>query len=164
MAVDFYSVYEVGFCGNWINRELPKCGIKNIIVNPADVPTSNKEKLTKTDRIDCRKLARELENQTLKGIYIPSEFHQQLRSFCRLSYALTKDQTRLKNRIKGNIYFYGKQISDESKYWSQRFMNHLKQLEFSDHMGKEYLDICLAELIHNRERIVYITKQFKKPV
>jgi transposase len=161
---EYYSVYEAGFCGYWINRELHKYGIKNIIVNPADVPTSNKEKLTKTDRVDSRKLARELENQTLRGIYIPSEFHQQLRSFCRLRYALTKDQTRLKNRIKGHLYFYGKQIPDESKYWSQKFINSLKQLEFSDPLGKEYLDICLAELEHIREIIVHINKQLRKTV
>jgi len=161
---DYYSVYEAGFCGYWINRELQKYGIKNIIVNPADVPTSNKEKLTKTDRVDSRKLARELEKQTLKGIYIPSEFHQQLRSFCRLRYALTKDQTRLKNRIKGHLYFYGKQIPDESTYWSQRFINNLKRLEFSDPLGKEYLDICLAELGHIREVTLHITKRLRKIV
>lgn len=70
---DYCSVYEAGFCGYWINKELNRYWIKNIIVNPADVLTSNKEKLTKTDKIDSRKLARELENQTIKTIYIPTE-------------------------------------------------------------------------------------------
>lgn len=113
---DYTSVYEEGFCGYCINKELNNYGIRNIIVNPADVPTSNKEKLTKTDKIDSIKLARELENQTIKTIYIPTEQQQQLRSLCRLRYSLTKDQARLKNRIKGHLYFYGKQMSEESKY------------------------------------------------
>jgi hypothetical protein len=28
-----------------------------MVVNPADVPTKNKERTGKTDRVDCRKLA-----------------------------------------------------------------------------------------------------------
>jgi transposase len=159
---EYYSVYEAGFCGYWIHRDLEKHGIKNIIVNPADVPTSNKEKLTKTDKVDSGKLARELENRTLKGIYIPDEFHQQLRSLCRLRYALTKDLTRIKNRIKGHLYFYGKQIPHDSSYWSGRYMSRLKQLEFTDSTGKEYLDICLAELVRLRDRIIFINKQLRK--
>jgi transposase len=77
---------------------------------------------------------------------------------------LTKDQTRLKNRIKGHIYFYGKQIPGESTYWSQKFINGLRKLEFTDPIGKEYLDICLAELEHIREVTVHITKQLRKIV
>ncbi|MHB9011043.1 MAG: IS110 family transposase [Ignavibacteriaceae bacterium] len=69
----YQSVYEAGFCGYWIDRQLQALGIRNIIVNPSDVPTSNKEKTRKTDSIDSRKLARELSGENLKGIYIPSE-------------------------------------------------------------------------------------------
>ena len=47
----YQSVYEAGFCGYWIDRQLQSQGIKNIIVNPADVPTSNKEKTRKTDTV-----------------------------------------------------------------------------------------------------------------
>jgi transposase len=159
---DYYSVYEAGFCGYWINKELNKYGIKNIIVNPADVPTSNKEKLTKTDKIDSRKLARELENQTMKTIYVPTEQEQQLRSLCRLRYSLTKDQVRVKNRIKGHLYFYGKQMPEGSKYWSGKFLGWLRELEFSDPLGKQYLSLCLDELIRVREKILAINKELRK--
>jgi transposase len=159
---EYYSVYEAGFCGYWINRELNQHGIKNIIVNPADVPTSNKEKLSKTDKIDSRKLARELENQTITSIYIPTEYQQQLRSLCRLRYSLTKDLVRLKNRIKGHLYFYGNQIPEDSNYWSGRFIACLRQLEFSDPMGKEYLSVCLDEMLRVKERILAINKELRK--
>ena len=157
----YYSVYEAGFWGYWINRELSQQGIKNIIVNPADVPTSNKEKLTKTDKIDSRKLARELENQTIKSIYIPTEEQQQLRSLCRLRYSLTKELVRLKNRIKGHLYFYGKEIPEDSKYWSGKFVDWLKQLEFSKPSGKKYLLVCLDEMIRVKERILLINKELR---
>jgi hypothetical protein len=40
----YYSVYEAGFCGFWIHDRLQSLGINNIVVNPADVPTTDKEK------------------------------------------------------------------------------------------------------------------------
>src|SRR4030095_8232167 len=41
---DYLSVYEAGYSGYWVHEELEREGIKNIIVNPADVPTKDKEK------------------------------------------------------------------------------------------------------------------------
>ena len=87
----YQSVYEAGFCGYWIDRQLHALGIKNIIVNPADVPTSNKEKTRKTDSIDSRKLARELSGKNLTGIYIPGENEEAERILSRLRIQLTKD-------------------------------------------------------------------------
>lgn len=40
----YKSAYEAGFCGFWIHDELTSLGIENIVVNPADVPTTDKEK------------------------------------------------------------------------------------------------------------------------
>ena len=59
-GANYFSVYEAGFCGFWIHESLTDLGITNIVVNPADVPTMSKEKLRKTDAVDCNKLAREL--------------------------------------------------------------------------------------------------------
>lgn len=70
---NFYSIYEAGFCGFSVHRALEEAGIKNIIINPADLPTSDKEVKRKSDKIDCQKLARALRNGEVEGIYIPSE-------------------------------------------------------------------------------------------
>ena len=48
-------------------------GILNIVINPADVPTSGKEHANKNGCLDSRKLARKLENGSLEGIYIPQK-------------------------------------------------------------------------------------------
>jgi transposase len=69
----YHSVYEAGFCGFRIHRRLVKLGINNIVVNPADVPTKGKEKLQKTDAVDCGKLAGELRSNSLTGINVPDE-------------------------------------------------------------------------------------------
>ncbi len=53
-----YSVYEAGFCDFWIHNKLMSSGINNIVANPADVPTTDREKKYKTDKIDSHKLAK----------------------------------------------------------------------------------------------------------
>ena len=70
-GTNYFSVYEAGFCSFWIHEKLTGSGITNIVVNLADVPTMSKEKLRKTDVVDCNKLARELRSGSLEGIYVP---------------------------------------------------------------------------------------------
>lgn len=158
----YYSCYEAGFCGYWIDEELRSYGINNIVINPADVPTTHKEKTIKTDKIDSRKLARELENGSLKRIYVPSKYHQELRSLSRQRESLVKDQTRIKNRIKGHLYFYGKKTIIDNRYWSKRYINELRDMEFDHSLGKEYLNLYLDELEGIREKILNLTRMLRK--
>jgi len=71
---DYLSTYEAGFCGFWIHKELTRIGIRNIVVHAADVPTTDKEKDRKTDPLDSRKLARELEDKSWKASISPIYF------------------------------------------------------------------------------------------
>lgn len=161
---DYYSVYEAGFSGYWINEELQKRGIKNIVVNPSDIPTTGKEKLGKSDSVDSRKLARELENGTLKGIYIPSRFEQELRTLCRFREAKVRDLTRIKNRIKGYLNFYGIPIPEQSDcyHWSGKFIKYLEEkVGFEYPSGEETLKFCLNELKHTKEQIAKITREIR---
>jgi hypothetical protein len=103
---EYQSVYEAGFCGYWIDRELKKVGIKNIVVNSSDIPTRGKERVTKSDKVDSAKLSRELENGSLKSIYIPSQEREQFRTMARLRYQLVTNKVRQKNRIKSLLYYY----------------------------------------------------------
>ena len=63
----YYSAYEAGFCGYGIHRELNALGIKNIVINAADIPSSQKDNLEKRDPIDSRKIARALEKGLLQS-------------------------------------------------------------------------------------------------
>lgn len=161
----YHSVYEAGYSGFWIHDALSRFGFKNIVVNPADVPTTGKEKDRKTDRIDSRKLARELENRSLKkGIYIPSVYHQQLRSLSRLRYRLVQDQTRMKCRIKGFLHFNGIPLPEnhEMRHWSGDFINWLRGLEFREAAGADYLDICLNSLESTRRQLADIIRRLRE--
>ena len=63
---NYKCVYEAGFSGFWIQEELTKLGVDTIIVHPADVPTTDKEKRFKDDRIDSNKLAISLRSGQLR--------------------------------------------------------------------------------------------------
>lgn len=162
----YQSVYEAGFCGYWIDRQLHAQGIKNIIVNPADVPTSNKEKTRKTDTIDSRKLARELSSENLTGIYIPSEDEEAERILSRLRMQLTKDQTRLKNRIKSLLDFLGVHLPEdiELKHWSGGFISYLQKLEFKYDIVKQTLEQLIIELSNLRKQLTEVLKLIRKSV
>ena len=156
---NYVSAYEAGYFGFWIHRKLEQFGFKNIVFHAADIPTSHKEKVSKSDSIDSRKIARELENRSLKGIYIPDEFHQQLRSLCRLRHRYVQNQTRVKNRIKGHLSSYGITIplEKEISHWSGNFINWLRDIKFYHISARNYLDICLDELNEHRRKIADIT-------
>ncbi|MEW5694284.1 MAG: IS110 family transposase [Candidatus Hydrogenedentota bacterium] len=159
----YYSVYEAGYSGYWIHRELTEKGIKNKVVSPTEIPTSSREKLTKTDKVDSRKLARELGNDSFRGIYIPTVLEQELRSLCRLRYQQVRKQTRIKNQIKSYLNFYGHKLPEncEMKHWSRKFIEHLRELNFEYAMGKEQLEIYIEELITVRTRLTRIIKSIK---
>ena len=54
-----------------------------MVVNPADVPTKDKERDGKRDRVDCRKLARGLCNGEINGIYACRQLYRKCNIFRR---------------------------------------------------------------------------------
>ena len=161
----YHSCYEAGGFGFWIHRELVKLGIKNIVINAAVIPTTDKEKKNKQDRIDSRKLCRELANWSLTAVYVPDEFHEQLRSFRRLHRRFTSNQTRVKNRIKAHLLFNGITIPgnyDNRSCWSGAFIKWLSDLEFSHQPGKKTLEFYLDELKLYRLRLAEIIKMLRE--
>jgi transposase len=142
---------------------LSELGFDNIVVHPADVPTSHKEKDRRNDTVDSRKLAREREKNNLKGIYIPDEFHQQLRSLVRLRGKITANSTRVKNRIKSYLHLNGIAIPPRSEcsHWSNNFIGWLESLEFATPAGTQYLKLCIDELRCHRQRLTLVTKSLR---
>lgn len=161
----YLVVYEAGFCGFWPQRKFTELGINCIVVNPADVPSSGKEKSTKSDPVDSRKLARELENGSLKAIYIPDLYIEQLRSLMRLRFRLSQGQTRIKNRIKMLLYNYGISIPKEhltNSRWSGYFIHWPKSVKLSSSAGQFTLDNLLVQLEQIREHLKNVLGELRK--
>jgi len=157
----FKLVYEVGFTGFWICRRFSELGLDCMVVNPADIPTGHKERDRKSDPVDSAKLARELENGNLQRLYVPLEKDQHLRSLCRLYRKAVQSNTRIKNRIKGHLYFNGVHVPHQSSYWSGNLINYLNELDMDNGPAKAYLRLCLEELDQHRQRLVRILKELR---
>jgi transposase len=144
----YHSAYEAGFCGFWIHDALTQQGIDNKVVNPADVPTTDKEKKQKRDHVDSRKLCRALRENSLTGIHIPTQEHLEDRDIVRLRKKLVKDIARCKNRIKGLLNYYGIKVPEEYDltYWPKPFTAWLNQLELTQSSGTLSIHILLEEL------------------
>jgi transposase len=165
-GASYHSVYEAGFSGFWTHRKLAGFGIHNLVVNPADVPTMGKEKLQKTDAVDCSKLARELRSGTLKGIYVPDVAILEMRSLIRLRNSIVKDTTREKNRIKSLLHFYGIEIPEQfTRYsvgnWSKRFLRWLREVALSTEYGKKTLDLHIEQFVRLRGMLLQETRAIR---
>lgn len=172
---EYHSVYEAGFCGFWIHERLTALGIDNIVINPADVPTTAGERIQKTDAVDSAKLARSLRAKELKGIYTPDSTSLEIRSLIRLRSTITKDVTRQKNRIKSHLRFLGYELPEDmcSRYWPKRFIVWLRELDMKTQSGRQSLDFMLDLLENLRKEKLQMTRalralsrtdQYEKPL
>lgn len=164
---EYYSAYEAGFCGFWVHYELTKMNVNNIVINPADVPSTQKEVLQKTDAVDSRKIARGLRAGVLTGIYIPSQQTLEVRSLLRTRNAIVKDLSRMKHRIKSFLYFWGISYPEIFKksgsHWSKRFMKWLsEEVASCVEFGGESLTLLITAVNEQRKLLLEATRKLRE--
>jgi transposase len=164
-GANYYSAYEASFSGFSAHRKLNKLGIKNIVVNPADIPTTDKERRQKEDARDSRKIAKQLAKKDLQAIHIPSIISEGDRALLRLRKTQTKEIARNKNRIKSNLYYFGIKIPlqfTENKYWSKRFTIWLRQVELPSESARITLDSIIETVEFLRKSQYQTIKRIKE--
>ncbi len=160
----YYSAYEAGFCGFWIHNQLQSLGINSLVVNPADIPTTDKEKKHKTDKVDSNKLAKHLRNGDLDPIYIHNVNILEDRNLLRTRRTVVKELTRYKNRIKSDLYFFGIEIPENfsnKSYWSKRFLNWLSSVKFRKDSGDAAFGVLLDQIILLRSQLLEINRKIR---
>jgi transposase len=159
----YHTVYEAGYFGFWIHRELVRLGVDSIVINPADVPTTDKERRTKTDRVDAAKLARALANGELTPLYVPERAAEEDRTLVRMRSAFVRKQTRTKNQIKALLQIYGYQLPQDlsDRYWSRAYIRWLEGLTFEQEAGRAAFKALLSELLTLRATIADLTNQIR---
>jgi transposase len=163
----YYSAYEAGFCGTSIHELLCKTGIENIIVNAADIPTTDKQRKNKTDLHDSRAIAEKLEKNEIYGIYVLTREQQELRSLFRLRQQMVIDVTRSNNRLKGYLAFMGIEIPaalTATEYLSKKALDWLSNLEMAIDAGTISLKTYVDELRHQRTQLSQITKLLRQHI
>lgn len=156
----YQAVYEAGFSGFWAHEQLREQGVNCIVAHPADIPTTNKERVVKRDPTDSRKLARNLRNGEVKGIYVPSRWMQEDRSLVRTRQSMVRKQTRCKNQIRSFLFFYGINLPEEIVHssWSQKFIRWIENFQMERTSGNTTLKVHLEELKHLKQIIASINR------
>lgn len=164
----FKGVYEAGFSGFYLQRALIRAGIECIVVNPADIASTDKEKRRKTDARDASKLVRQLRNGTLNGIYIPDLQSEQDRQLVRLREELVKDERRCQQRIKAYLKLANDLPTDWPEQWRLRkpMVRRLESFAQTRWEGqKDYnLLIRLRHLANIREQLIAVNERIKSVV
>jgi len=127
------SCYEAGREGFWLHRFLRAHGIENLIVDSASIEISRRARRAKTDRLDSEKLLTMLQRYLLgevrvwSVVRVPSIEEEDARSLHREYRTLTKERTRLANRIRGLLANHGLRLGpidgrfpvwlDEARLW-----------------------------------------------
>jgi transposase len=139
--------YEACKFGYWIQRELTSFGYQCLVVNPADIPTSNKESSSKTDSIDSRKIGKSLRAGLLTSIHVPDQHTEGDRQLFRYRKKLMADLTRVKNRIKDKFLFTGIPIPAEydNSNWSKAFLLWLRKAALPDAHTRLTVDMLLEQ-------------------
>jgi len=164
---NYQAVYEAGFSGFNACRKLRELGINCIVIHPADVPTNQKERLQKTDKVDSRKLARSLRSGEFEAIHIPDNKLEADRALVRQRFRLVKDISRTKNRVKSLLFQFGIDIpgrftSQQTRHWSKVYINWLKELPIEQESLKLTLDNYLRIGEIQRKELLTINRQIRK--
>lgn len=162
----YYSAYEAGFSGFSTHRSLEAYGIKNIVVNAADIPTTDKERKQKEDKRDSRKIAKALRSGDLEAVYVPSCELDELRCLVRYRKTLVKEISRNKTRIKSFLHYHGVKIplelSSASKYWSGKFTQWLETIKLTTEFSHIVLRNLLETTLQLREKLLKVTRKLRE--
>ena len=156
----YHSAYEAGFCGYGIHRRLNSLGVKNIVINAADIPTTQKDKLQKRDPVDSRKIARGLERGSIRGIHVLDRELEELRTLNRTRFYLMRDLRRSKNRIKSFLQYYSIPLPAEfdNNQWTLRFDAWLRQVKMQTPGGQDAFYHLITSYEHYRQQLLILSR------
>jgi transposase len=147
--------YEAGPCGFWLYDKLTEDGIEAIVVPPSLIPIESGNKV-KTDKRDSRKLAKLLESDLLKRVYVLTEEDRVDRELLRTRRQIVEHRNDVARQIKSKLLFYGITSPFARRHgWGQSYFQWLKGLE----LPREGLRACFESLIELYE---YLSDQLMK--
>ena len=163
-GADYVCAYEGGKFGYWIQRQLSSKGIHCIVINPADLPSTHKDEVSKTDVRDARAIGRALQCGQLRGIHIPQEQQESDRSLVRQRKKIWRDLVRCKNRIKGFLDYTGVELPGKfsNSNWSRNFLNWLLEIKFTYSSNRLTLDYMIREAELLRKELLNISNDIRR--
>jgi transposase len=149
--------YEAGPTGFSLARALQAERFPVTVAAPSKIPRSVRPG-SKTDRLDCLKLARYCAKGLIRPIAIPSTEEEAQRALLRRRHQLTDRVRQCKQRIKGFLLYHGFEETDAIKNWRSDFKTHLVALPLLPE-GRLTIDSHLRELEFLQQELSEVTGQ-----
>jgi transposase len=167
----FLGVYEAGFGGYGLIRQLQEYKVELHAVHAADVPQTDKERQLKNDPSDAFRLAKMARSGDYESLYVPSIKEEGFRQMVRRRTDLVKSTTRVQNKIKGHLVFRNR-VPEEFRFeeWrlSKRNVLKLERLAHQTQQDEDMEDHLLLSLIGElrgfRREVLDVTRTLRKIV
>ena len=112
------ACYEAGPTGYELARMLEAMGVSCAVIAPTLIPTAPGDRV-KTDKRDCRRLARLHRAGELVAIRVPSVAEEAVRDLCRARADMVIDRTRARHRLGKFLLRHGR-IWRDGDNWTMK--------------------------------------------
>ena len=146
-------IYEAGYSGYWLYRNLTADGYSCFITPPSLTP-KNSDKV-KTDKRDAEKLALYHIAGILKYVNVPSPEAESDRQVIRCRRQIVKKQSRAKQQIHSFLNLKGIKRPETIKTnWSKKHINWLESLTFPHLSDNFHLSKLIRDFHHHRKELM----------
>ena len=154
-------VYEAGFCGFWVYRQLLASGYECMVTAPSLIPQSGSH--VKTNKRDARALAQYFATGLLKPVYVPPIEVEADRRVIRRRGQLVDQSRRDKNQIKSFLHLHGlKTPEDIRAKWSKRYVAWLRSLNWEQPSDAFTVQNLLSCYLSRRQSLAEVTQQVRQ--
>jgi transposase len=124
------ACYEAGPTGYELARQLRGLGVGCEVIAPSLIPTAPGDRV-KTDKRDCRRLARLHRAGELVAIRVPTVAEEAVRDLCRARADMVIDQTRARHRLGKFLLRHGR-VWRGGDNWTLKHLAWIAQQRFED--------------------------------
>ena len=150
-----HVVYEAGPTGYGLARHLRRAGVSVDVIAPSKTPHAPGDG-SKSDRLDCRDLARLDEAGLLRAVAVPTEEEEADRQLIRMRDHAADLRRKARQRIKSFLLQHGLPEPAGLKEWTVASVAALGTMEVKQARLRGVLDLMLEELANAQEMVAKI--------
>jgi transposase len=153
------ACYEAGFSGFTLYRMLIEMSIQCVVAAPGLLPKKPGKRI-KTDRLDAQALAKNLRNEEITSIYVPSEEDEAVRDYLRMYEDYKIDLKKAKQRLNSYLIRHGfKYVGNK---WTGKHKAWLKSLTFSNQIQQNVFDEYFYRIKDLEDKISLISDEVER--
>ena len=149
----FACGYEAGPTGYGLCRGLQKAGYGCVVMAPTTMSNPDGKRRIKTDRIDARAISRILAYKSYSQVHLPSEEIEALKEYTRARYAKKRMLKKAKQELLSFLLRNGKTYPESGNYWTEKFFNWIKTVQFSKKWMQEAFNEYLVKVYSLKAKI-----------